>query len=29
MMHRCIERNWRILFVQLNFVNVGMPRWFY
>jgi len=20
---------WRILFVPLNFVNVGMPRWFY
>jgi len=29
MMRRCIERNWRILFVPLNFVNVGMPRWFY
>jgi len=25
----CLERNWRILFVPLNFVNVGMPRWFY
>jgi len=25
MMPRYIERNWRILFVTLNFVNVGMP----
>jgi len=23
------ERNWRILFVPLNFVNVGMPQWFF
>jgi len=22
----CIERNWRILFVPLNFINVGMPQ---
>ena len=29
MMSRWPERNWRILFVPLNFVNVGMPRWFY
>jgi len=28
-MPRCIERNWRILFVPLNFINVGMPRWFF
>jgi len=29
MMPRWLERNWRILFVPLNFVNVGMLRWFY
>jgi len=29
MMHRWPEGNLRILFVPLNFVNVGMPRWFY
>jgi len=31
-MPRWPERNWRILFVLLNFVNfinVGMPRWFF
>ena len=29
MMPRWPERNWHILFVPLNFVNFGMPRWFY